>query len=96
MWELLGVLRAWTGTVTMRDNGILEATAVSAVHWPLPAREKLLAKLQKNDRQNIVPDRDRRPQRAGRSAVGYGRQTSGRHGAAPFERLREEIDGAVL
>ena len=51
--ELPGVLRAYRDRYN-EDNGILEVTAVSAVALAAPAREKLLAKLQKMTGKNVV------------------------------------------
>ena len=88
--ELPGVLRAYRDRYN-EDNGILEVTAVSAVALAAPAREKLLAKLQK-----IVLTETVDPSGLGGLRLDMGGKrldgTVQRH----LERLREEIDGAVL
>ena len=88
--ELPGVLRAYRDRYN-EDNGILEVTAVSAVALAAPAREKLLAKL-----QNVVLTETVDPSVLGGLRLDMGGKrldgTVQRH----LERLREEIDGAVL
>lgn len=93
--ELPGVLRAYRDRYN-EDNGILEVTAVSAVALAAPAREKLLAKLQKMTGKNIVLTETVDPTVLGGIRLDMGGTrldgTVQRH----FERLREEIDGATL
>ena len=93
--ELPGVLRAYRDRYN-EDNGILEVTAVSAVALAAPAREKLLAKLQKMTGKNVVLTETVDPSVLGGLRLDMGGKrldgTVQRH----LERLREEIDGAVL
>lgn len=95
IWELPGVLRAYRDRYN-EDNGILEVTAVSAVALAAPAREKLLAKLQKMTGKNVVLTETVDPSVLGGLRLDMGGKrldgTVQRH----LERLREEIDGAVL
>ncbi len=84
-----------TGTVTMRITAF-GVTAVSAVALAAPAREKLLAKLQKMTGKNVVLTETVDPSVLGGLRLDMGGKrldgTVQRH----LERLREEIDGAVL
>ena len=93
--ELPGVLRAYRDRYN-EDTGILEVTAVSAVALAAPAREKLLAKLQKMTGKNVVLTETVDSSVLGGLRLDMGGKrldgTVQRH----LERLREEIDGAVL
>ena len=78
------------------DHNILEVTAVSAIALTAPSREKLLAKLQKMTGKNIVLTETVDPAVLGGLRLDMdGTRLDGtvqRH----LERLRTEIDGAVL
>ena len=78
------------------DHNILEVTAVSAIALTAPSREKLLAKLQKMTGKNIVLTETVDPAVLGGLRLDMGGTrldgTVQRH----LERLRTEIDGAVL
>ena len=93
--ELPGVLRAYRDRYN-EDNGILEVTAGPAVALAAPAREKLLAKVQKPTGKNVVLTETVDPSVLGGLRLDMGGKrldgTVQRH----LERLREEIDGAVL
>ena len=77
-------------------HNILEVTAVSAIALTAPSREKLLAKLQKMTGKNIVLTETVDPAVLGGLRLDMdGTRLDGtvqRH----LERLRTEIDGAVL
>ena len=93
--ELPGCLRAYQDRYNV-DHNILEVTAVSAVALTAPSREKLLAKLQKMTGKNIVLTETVDPAVLGGLRLDMdGTRLDGtvqRH----LERLRTEIDGAVL
>ena len=93
--ELPGCLRAYQDRYNV-DHNILEVTAVSAIALTAPSREKLLAKLQKMTGKNIVLTETVDPAVLGGLRLDMdGTRLDGtvqRH----LERLRTEIDGAVL
>ena len=93
--ELPGCLRADQDRYNV-DHNILEVTAVSAIALTAPSREKLLAKLQKMTGKNIVLTETVDPAVLGGLRLDMdGTRLDGtvqRH----LERLRTEIDGAVL
>lgn len=93
--ELPGCLRAYQDRYNV-DHNILEVTAVSAIALTAPSREKLLAKLQKMTGKNIVLTETVDPSVLGGLRLDMdGTRLDGtvqRH----LERLRTEIDGAVL
>lgn len=93
--ELPGCLRAYQDRYNV-DHNILEVTAVSAIALTTPSREKLLAKLQKMTGKNIVLTETVDPAVLGGLRLDMdGTRLDGtvqRH----LERLRTEIDGAVL
>ena len=95
MGELPGCLRAYQDRYNV-DHNILEVTAVSAIALTAPSREKLLAKLQKMTGKNIVLTETVDPAVLGGLRLDMdGTRLDGtvqRH----LERLRTEIDGAVL
>lgn len=90
-----GCLRAYQDRYNV-DHNILEVTAVSAIALTAPSREKLLAKLQKMTGKNIVLTETVDPAVLGGLRLDMdGTRLDGtvqRH----LERLRTEIDGAVL
>lgn len=93
--ELPGCLRAYQDRYNV-DHNILEVTAVSAIALTAPSREKLLAKLQKMTGKNIVLTETVDPAVLGGLRLDMdGTRLDGtvqRH----LERLRTEIDSAVL
>lgn len=93
--ELPGCLRAYQDRYNV-DHNILEVTAVSAIALTALSREKLLAKLQKMTGKNIVLTETVDPAVLGGLRLDMdGTRLDGtvqRH----LERLRTEIDGAVL
>ena len=93
--ELPGCLRAYQDRYNV-DHNILEVTAVSAIALTAPSREKLLAKLQKMTGKNIALTETVDPAVLGGLRLDMdGTRLDGtvqRH----LERLRTEIDGAVL
>lgn len=93
--ELPGCLRAYQDRYNV-DHNILEVTAVSAIALTAPSREKLLAKLQKMTGKNIVLTETVDPAVLGGLRLDMdGTRLDGtvqRH----LERLRTEINGAVL
>ncbi len=95
MGELPGCLRAYQDRYNV-DHNILEVTAVSAIALTALSREKLLAKLQKMTGKNIVLTETVDPAVLGGLRLDMdGTRLDGtvqRH----LERLRTEIDGAVL